>query len=175
MVRAGRLSRNSIAVAVVALGLGLIVGLLDQSAAASGHRAVGALPATPPMPDCHLATWINGVTENRTDMAIRVAQTGMGLTNEWCREPADDVNPHASNGWRAGDDTGDTDLDIVYLLDNGDRVLFRARVSKGGPTDVGCLYVEVVRPPRDYVCQAETVGAADNFAFVRFSLLPIRR
>jgi hypothetical protein len=125
--------------------------------------------------DCRGATWINGVTENRTDTAIQVAQTGLGLTNEWCRSPADEVRAHATNGWRASDDTGDTELHIVYLLDNGDRVLFRARIAKDGPTDVGCSFVEVVRPPREYVCQAETVGAADNFAFVRFSLLPVRR
>src|SRR5215211_7750385 len=73
-------------------------GVLDQTAAASGHRAVAAVPETRSMHDCRLATWINGVTDNRTDTAIRVAQTGQRLTNKWCREPADDVRAHATNG-----------------------------------------------------------------------------
>ena len=98
MVSAGRLSQYSIVVAVVMLGLVLSEGVLDQTAAASGHRALAAVPETPPTHDCRLATWINGVTDNRTDTAIRVAQTGQRLTNKWCREPADDVRAHATNG-----------------------------------------------------------------------------
>jgi hypothetical protein len=66
-----------------------------------------------------------------------LAQTGQGLTNTWCRSPDDEVRAHATDGWRAGDASGNTQLLLVYLLDNGDQVLFRARVAKDGPPDVG--------------------------------------
>jgi hypothetical protein len=177
VVRTDGLSRYSIVVAVVMLALGLSEGASGQTAVASRHRAAAAVPESPL--HCRGATWIQGVTENRTDTGIRVAQDGLGFTNRWCISPADDVRAHASDQWRASDALGDTDLHIVYLLDNGDQVLFRARVVKDGPVDVGCSFVEQARPPRE-LCQAEVVGGAAhnfgfNFAFVRFSLLPVRR
>ncbi|MEP6649938.1 MAG: hypothetical protein ABJA74_08490 [Lapillicoccus sp.] len=103
-----------------------------------------------------------------------LAQENLGLTNRWCKEPGDDVRAHQSDSWRAGAESGSTDLFLVYLLDNGDVVLFQARVVQGGPVDVGCSYVEVVHPPRTYQCLAEDVMSADHFAFVRFSLVPLR-
>ena len=177
IVRTGRLSRYSVVVAVVVLALGLSEGASGQTAVASLHRAAAAVPENPS--HCRGATWIQGLTENRTDTAIRVAQEGVGLTNRWCISPADDVRARGSNHWRASDASGDTDLHLIYLLDNGDQVLFRARVVKDGPVDVGCSFVEQARPPRES-CQAEVVGGAAhnfgfNFAFVRFSLLPVRR
>jgi hypothetical protein len=153
-----RLTRCSIALALVALGLGV-----------SGAAFAG--PQDRSMRDCR-GTYINGVTQNMTDSPLVVAQTGQGLTNEWCRD-ANDVRARASDGWRVGDESGDTDMSIVYLLGNGDRVLFRAHITKGGATDVGCTFVEVVQPPRRFDCKAEVVAATPNFAFVRFSVLPL--
>jgi len=177
VVRTRRLSRYPILLAVVALAVGLSEDAAGQTGGAGRHGAAAAASESPA--HCRGATWIQGNTENRTDTAIRVAQDGLGLTNRWCISPADDVRAHASNHWRAMDASGDTDLHIVYLLANGDQVLFRAHVVKDGPIDVGCSFVEQASPPRE-LCQAEVVGGGAhnfgfNFAFVRFSLLPVRR
>jgi hypothetical protein len=169
------LSQRSIAIALVLLGLGLSAGM--STAAASRDRVAPAGPTEPTDPNprrCGAGTFINGVTQNKTDMPILVTQTGQGLTNEWCREPGGDIRANASDGWRAGDDTGNTDVNIVYLLANGDRVLVFARITKGGDTDVGCRFVEVANPPRRFDCEAEIVAATPELAFVRFTLRPIR-
>lgn len=120
------------------------------------------------------ARWIRGVTENKTGMPIRLASTGGRLGNKWCHEP-EDVRAHATNSWLAGDESGSTELTIDYLLENGDRLLFLAQVDKSGPTKVACSFVDVVRTPREYECQAEDVASVPGIAFVRFSVLSVRR
>jgi hypothetical protein len=123
-------------------------------------------------------TTIQGLTSNQTDTAIRVAQFGLGsLTSHWCHEPKDELPAHTAGGWRAADDIGGIELHIVYLLHNGDRVRFRARLRTNGTTDVGCS-VEVARPPRTAEeCDTEVVVTPVNRVFdhVRFSILPVRR
>ena len=173
-MRTDRLSQRSIAIALVLLGLGLSAGM--STAAASRDRVAPAGPQDPKDPNphrCGAGTFINGVTQNKTDMPILVTQTTQALTNEWCREAGDDIRPNASDGWRAGDDTGNTNVSIGYLLANGDLVLVFARITKGGDTDVGCIY-DVANPPRRFECEAEIVGSTPELAFVRFTLRPIR-
>jgi hypothetical protein len=175
-VRAGRLSRYSLVMAVVVTGIGFSAGGLDQ-AAASRSPAPPAVTRPPPRA-CNGATRIQGLTRNQTDTDIRVAQFGLGsLTSHWCNEPKDELRAHTADGFRAGDDSGDTELLTIYLLDNGDRVRFRALLRTDGTTDVGCS-VELARPPRqDEVCEAEVVRTPINRVFerVEFSVLPVRR
>ena len=85
------------------------------------------------------------------------------------------MHAHATNAWHAGDESGPTELSISYLLANGDRVFFQARVAKTKPTEVGCSFVEVVRTPREYECQAEDVASAGGVAAVRFTVRPFSR
>lgn len=153
--------------AAVAALLGLLFGV-------SQSVAVAAAPE-PRAPSCRPATWIQGIVENRTATRIRLAQEGLELTNRWCLSPEDEVRAHATDQFRVGDEFGITRVLLVYLLDNGDLVLFQAQVSKTGPTYVSCSYEHVVRPPRTYECLAENVGGPNgHLAFVRFSLLPLR-
>jgi hypothetical protein len=173
MMRSRRLlSRASIAGAFVALGVALSGEVLSQPSVAGRDR--GVLAAAHTAAGCG-TTWIRGVTENRSPIAMHVTQTGHRLGNKWCGEPADEVGSRSSDSWLAGDDSGDTQIHIVYLLENRDKILFQARVSKERPTDVGCSFVDVVRTPREYECQAEVVAGGSGIAFVRFSVVAVRR
>jgi hypothetical protein len=159
-------------VAVIAAAVGLALSdrsfnqtLVVRQARATAHSAAGCGQ-----------TWIRGVTENRTPVAMRVASTGQQQSNKWCSEPGDVVRPRGSDAWIGGDEAGrPTHLHIVYLLANHDRVLFQARVAKDKPTETGCAFVEVVQTPREYECQAEIVAGGTGIAFVRFSVLATRR
>jgi hypothetical protein len=164
----GLLSRASVAVAFVALS----GGVLSETSAAGQDRAV--LAAAHTAAGCG-TTWIRGVTENRGPIAMRVTQDGHRLGNKWCREPADEIGSRSSDSWLAGDESGDTQIHIVYLLENHDKILFQARVSNERPTDVGCSFVDVVRTPREYECRAEVVAGGSGIAFVRFSVAAVRR
>jgi hypothetical protein len=166
------LSRASIAVALVVLGVVLSGAVLSQASVASRGRAV--LPAAHTAAGCG-TTWIRGLTENRSPIAMHVTQTGHLLGNKWCREPADEVGSRSSDSWLAGDESGDTQIHIIYLLENHDKILFRAQVSDERPTDVGCSFVDVVRTRREYECQAEVVAGGSGIAFVRFSVVAVRR
>lgn len=166
------LSRASIAVAFVVLGVALSGAVLSQTSVASRDRAV--LAAAHTAAGCG-TTWIRGLTENRSPIAMHVTQTGHRLGNRWCREPADEVGSRSSDAWLAGDESGDTQIDIVYLLANHDKIVFQASVTKQGPTEVRCSFVDVVRTPREYECQAELVGGGSGIAFVRFSVLAVHR
>jgi hypothetical protein len=168
----GVLSRASVAVAFVALGVALSGGVVSETSAAGRDGVV--LSAAPTAAGCG-KTWIRGVTENRSAIAMRVIQTGNRLGNQWCREPADEVGSRSSDSWLAGDESGDTQIHIIYLLENHDKILFRAGVSSERPTDVGCSFVDVVRTPREYECQAEVVAGGSGIAFVRFSVVAVRR
>ena len=150
----------------------LAIALVLPALALGVGAGASAAPAERSMNDCR-GTYINGVTQNETNMPLVIAQTGQALTNEWCRD-ARDVRARSSDGWRVGDESAATDMNIVYLLGNGDRVLFRARIAPGGPADVGCTFVEVVSPPRRFECIAEVVAQTPTFAFVRFTVRPIR-
>ena len=172
MLRTDRFSRPLIALIVLVLGLvlsdpafgGTAVAQPDRAAAPTAHAAAG----------CG-ATWIRGLTENRTPIGMRVAQTGERLGNRWCRSPEDEVRTHSSDSWLAGDESGATELNIVYLLPNHDRVLFQASAAKDRPAGASCAFVDVVRTPREYECQAEVVAGGSGIAFVRFSVLTVRR
>jgi hypothetical protein len=168
----GLLSRASVAVAFVALGVALSGRVLSGTSVAGPDRAV--LSAAHTAAGCG-KTWIRGLTENRSPIAMRVVQTGNRLGNEWCREPADEVGSRSSDSWLAGDESGDTQIHIIYLLENDDKILFRAGVSDERPTDVGCSFVDVVRTRREYECQAEVVAGGSGIAFVRFSVVAVRR
>ena len=64
---------------------------------------------------------------------------------------------------------------LIYLLDNGDRVRFRARAVENGPVEVSCsIESDATTPLRRYRCEAENVMGADHLAFVRLSVLPVR-
>jgi hypothetical protein len=164
-------------VAIVVLLLGLSAGVLDQTAASTqpAAAAVAQPPSNPPPRNCDGATEIRGVTQNGTDTAILTAQVGLGpLTAEWCNEPKDEVR--RTDGWRATNDSGDTEVFIIYLLDNGDRVRFTARERTDGTADGACS-VELARPPRqDEVCQVVIDPVKPPlhrvWAYVRFILLP---
>jgi hypothetical protein len=156
----------------LALALALVLGASWHGAAAAQGRT-DAAPPDPPGHGCG-ATWIQGVTNNDTGMPLRVAQTGLRTTNRWCREP-EDVPERASDTWLGGDPSGLTELTIGYLLGNGDRVLFVARVGQSPPASVSCAFVEEVRTHRDYECRAEDVASGSGIAFVRFSVLAVRR
>lgn len=106
---------------------------------------------------------------------MHVTQTGHRLGNKWCREPADKVGSRSSDSWLAGDESGETQIHIVYQLENHDKILYQAGVSKERPTEVGCSFVDVVRTPREYECQAEVVAGGSGIAFVRFSVVAVRR
>jgi hypothetical protein len=160
----------SLAAIAVALGLALSDPSFNQAVVVKQARAVASEAA-----GCG-QTWIRGVTENRTPVAMRVATTGHALGNKWCSEPEDAVRSHGSSAWIGGDESGrPTHLQISYLLANHDRVLFQARVANDKPTETGCAFVEVVRTPREYECQAEIVAGGTGIAFVRFSVLSVRR
>jgi hypothetical protein len=117
------------------------------------------------------ATRMRGITENRTGIAMRVTQIGNGVTDEWCRAPEDDVRAGSTNAWLAGDNSGGIDVNIVYRLENGDEVLFLARILKTGGTETACSFIRVLRTRREYECQADVVASAPSIAFVRFSVL----
>jgi hypothetical protein len=171
MLRTGTLfPRGSIVVSVVALGLALGEAASGRAAAAGREGAVALVAESPPREGGCQATRIRGLTDNRTSSAMEVTQTGNGVTNEWCRAPEDVVPAGRSNGWLAGDDSGDVDVNIVYRLQNGDEVLFVARVRKAGGTETGCSFLRVVRTPREFECEAEVVAAGSGVAFVRFSV-----
>jgi hypothetical protein len=171
MARAGRLLLGySVAVIVALLGLALSAQAASQRAAGAPSRPV----ATSSQSGCG-ATWIRGITENRTGISMRVIQDGHGLTNEWCRSPEDYVHARSTDAWLAGDKSGDTSIHIVYLLPNGDKVLFRAGITKDRRGDVGCSFVEVVRTPREYECRAEVVASVPGIAAVRFTVLTANR
>jgi hypothetical protein len=193
IVRAGRLSRYSLLVVVVVLGLGFSAGMADQTAASRHPAAAGVTRPAPPAVSappfvnappavtapspraCQGPTTIVGSIQNRTDMGILTAQVGLGsLTNRWCKEPEDDVR--RGDQWSATDDSdGATEVFIIYLLENGDRWRVRARVGTDGTVDVGCSF-ELARPPRqDVVCQAEVPFRSPIRAFTRFILLPVNR
>ena len=169
IMRTGRLlSRVSIVGAVLALGL-VLLGRAPRDKVVVGQHDAAAVVAQ----GCG-GTWIRGITENKTHVPIRVASTGERVGNKWCREP-EDVRVHTTDAWLAGDKSGSTELQISYLLENGDRVLFLARVGRVGPTRVGCSFVEVVRTPREYECKAEDVASVPGIAAVRFTVLAVRR
>ena len=174
MMRNGKPLRRYV---VLATALGLALALAqgaprEVAAAAQGRtEAVGA--QSPPAHGCG-ATWIEGLTDNRTGMPLRVAQPGQLPTNKWCREP-ENVREGATNAWLGGDPSGTTELTIGYLLGNGDRMFFVARVAKSGSATVSCSFLEEVPTRRDYECRAEDVASASGIAFVRFSVLTIRR
>jgi hypothetical protein len=156
----GRLSRIPIVAALAALAL------------AGGQPAAVAAPPAPHDHNCHLTTWVQGAIQNHTTARMVLGQEGLGLTNVWCQAPGDDIRPRATDSWRAGDDTGATDVFLVYLLETGDLVRFSARVPPGGPPTAECSFSLVVQPPVRFACDAEVVMGAGNFAFVRFTLRP---
>jgi hypothetical protein len=107
---------------------------------------------------------------------MQVVQTGQLLGNRWCREAADEAPAHSQDSWLAGDESGgETQINIVYRLSNHDRILFQARAGGDRPSEAGCRFVEVVRTPREYECQAEVVAGGSGIAAVRFSVLAVRR
>ena len=151
------------------------VAALVGLALVAGSPAAVASRGTPPDRNCRPATWIQGAVENRTDARLVLAQEGFGPGTEWCRSPGDDVRAHATDQWRVGDDAGKADVFLIYLLDNGDRVRFRARAVENGPVEVSCsIESDATTPLRRYRCEAENVMGADHFAFVRLSVLPVR-
>jgi hypothetical protein len=75
------------------------------------------------------------------------------------------VRARSSGGWRVGGESAATDMNIVYLLGNGDRVLFRAHIEPSGPAELGCTFVEVVSPPRRFERLAEVVAETPTFAW----------
>ena len=158
-------SRLVIAIAVVVLGVAVLLVTLRHAAAASQDHSAATTAQ-----GCG-TTYIRGVTENKTGMALRVATVGQNASNKWCREP-EDVHAHATNAWLAGDESGPTVISVSYLLGNGDHVFFQARLTKNKQTAVGCSFVEVVRTPREYECQAEDVASAGSVAAVRFTVRP---
>ena len=159
-------SRLVIAMAIAVLALAaLLVTLRHTAAASQDHRAATAAPG------CG-TTYIRGVTENKTGMALRVATVGQNAGNKWCKEP-EDVHAYATNAWLAGDESGPTAISVSYLLGNGDHVFFQARLTKNKQTGIGCSFVEVVRTPREYECQAEDVASAGSVAAVRFTVRPL--
>ena len=166
------LSRASVACALVAFGVALSGVFLSQTVASQDHAALAA---------AHTAagcgkTWVRGLTENRSPIAMQVTQTGHHLGNEWCREASDEVRPHSTDTWLAGDESGgETQIHIIYRLSNHDKILFQARASEDRPAEVGCRFIDVVRTPREYECQAEVVAGVSGIAAVRFSVLAVRR
>jgi hypothetical protein len=176
MVKIGSpLTRFVVLAIVLAVALALAVELATpREVAAAARGRTEAVPfETPPVHGCG-ATWIRGVTDNSTGMPLRVAQTGHLPTNQWCREPQD-VPARATDGWLGGDRSGTTELTIGYLLENGDRILFIARVGESGAATVSCALLQEVRTRRDYECRAEDVASGTGIAFVRFSVLAVRR
>jgi hypothetical protein len=152
---------------------GLVVALVGVLLAVSQPTA-SAAASEPRAARCHPATWIHGLVENRTGTRILLAQEAIESTNQWCQTLEDEVRAHGTDEFRLGDEVGNTRVLLVYLLDNGDRVVFQAQVSKTAPTYVSCSY-EVVQAPRTYECLAENVAGVDgHLAFVRFSVLPLR-
>lgn len=139
---------------VLATALGLVLALAPgaptEVAAAAQGRTEALASQSAPEHGCG-STWIQGVTDNRTDMPLRVAQTGQRPTNQWCREP-ENVREGDTNAWLGGDPSGTTELTIGYLLGNGDRIFFcgacrQIRVGhgvmfgSGGGTDAARLRV----------------------------------
>jgi hypothetical protein len=168
MVRTGGLlCRCAIVVTVVVVGLTVGERASAQRAAPSGPRAAAVTSRSHLAADCR-ATRITGVTENRTGIGMRVKQYGNGLGTEWCRVPEDLVRAHSTSSWLAGDSSAEVSVNIVYLLDNGDEVLFFAQISKARGSETGCSFVQVVRTPREYECSSEVVASAPTIAFVRF-------
>jgi hypothetical protein len=162
-----------LAALAAAVGLALTNQPFDQTVVVSEAHATAATAHT--AAGCG-ETWIRGVTENRTPVSMRVASIGHNLSNNWCREPDDVVRAHASDQWIGGDESGHpTHLHIVYLLANNDKILFQAHTAKDRPAEAGCAFVEVVRTPREYECQAEVVANGSGIAFVRFSVLAVHR
>jgi hypothetical protein len=80
IMTAGRLLfRFSIVMAVLAFGL-LLSGRAPRKTVVAGQRNAAAVVAQ----GCG-ATWIRGISVNKTGMPMRVAATGERLGNKWCR------------------------------------------------------------------------------------------
>ena len=103
---------------------------------------------------------------------MQVTQYGSRQSNEWCRVPKDEVPAHSSNGWHIADSTPPVSMHIIYRLQNGDEILFRAELRKPEGTQTGCSFVKVVRTPHQYECKAEVAIAGPDVAFVKFVVLP---
>ena len=119
-MRTSRLfSAASIVVTIVVLGVALVLGAFRHTAAAGQDRVVAVSAQASPTHGCG-ATWIRGITENKTGMPLRVASIGHKVTNKWCREP-EDVRGHATNAWLVGDASGPTDLNMQAFKGCRDR------------------------------------------------------
>src|SRR5262249_25497512 len=127
------LSRASVAAALVALGVALSGLLLSHTVASQEHAVLAAAHTAAGCGE----TWVRGITENRSPVAMRVAYTTDRLGNQWCREAADGVPAHSTDRWLAGDASGgETEITIVYLLSNGDKIWYLARAAKDRPAEV---------------------------------------
>jgi hypothetical protein len=173
MVRTGRLSarRPIVATVFVMLVVAVAVGAAGQRAAAGQGRPSAVTAQTAGTEICD-ATRIKGTSVNKTGIPMQVTQYGAGITNQWCRVPADEVHAHSSNTWHIADNAAPVMMHIAYRLKNGDVILFQAQLRKPEGTQTGCSFVNVVRTPRQYECQAEVAFAGPDFAYATFIVQP---
>jgi hypothetical protein len=170
MLATGRLwSRRSLVTTVLVVLVGVAVSG-QQARAGQGRPSAGA--ARNPAAGVCDSTRIKGTSQNDTDISMQVTQYGNGVPNQWCRVPKDEVPAHSSNTWHVADNTPPVTMHIVYRLQNGDEILFRADLRKPEGTQTGCSFVKVQRTPRRYECKAEVAVAGPDIAYVKFIVLP---
>lgn len=173
MLRIGRLCarRPIVATVFIVAVVAVAVGAAGQRArAGQGRPSLGT--AKPAAAEVCNATRIKGTTVNKTGMPLQVTHYGLGLTDEWCRVPEDEVRAHSSNPWHIAAHDPPLSIAINYRLKNGDVIRFRAELSKPEGARAGCSFVDVVRSPRQYECQAEVGLAGPDFAYVSFIVRP---
>jgi hypothetical protein len=171
MTRPGRsLSRRWIVVTVVAGSLALGQAASGGAAGGGRERLPAVVAQSPAMGNCEKPR-IQGLTENRTGIAMHVLQWGHGITNEWCHAPVDFLGAHSRNGWLISGDSSGIEMHIEYRLENGDEILFAARLRESGGSEAGCSFIRVVQTRRHYECEAEEAGGIPGFRRVRFVVL----
>jgi len=150
-----------------------VVALLSLVLAAS---AAGARRGAPRASTASLCdhTWVRATVKNETKLRMDVQSFRHGITNAVCEQPGT-VKANSQGTWKVGDNLFNTEVTIVYTLENGDQVQFRAVGSKGvAPDKLGCSWVRIQTPTRSFDCAANWVyGGTTGQAEVQLRVFPV--